>query len=151
MKGLSTGNDDPAHGRRPFDAGRDGFVVGEGAGILVLESLEHARERGAPVLAEVVGYGMTADAHHVTTPLENGDGIARVMQAALDDATVTPPEIQYLNAHATSTLLGDRAEARAIARVFGTHGRDLAVSSTKSMTGHLLGAAGAVAAGITLP
>ena len=150
MRALSIRNDAPERASRPWDRQRDGFVVGEGAGILVLESLEHARGRGTPVLAEVVGYGMTADANHVTTPPEDGDGVARVMQAALDDAALMPSEIQYLNAHATSTPLGDRAEAAAIARIFGRRGRDLAVSSTKSMTGHLLGAAGAVEAGFTV-
>ena len=150
MRALSTRNDAPERASRPWDRERDGFVLGEGAGILVLETLEHARKRGAPILAEVVGYGMTADAHHITTPPEDGDGVARVMQAALNDAALAASEIQYLNAHATSTPLGDRAEAAAITRVFGARGGQLAVSSTKSMTGHLLGAAGAVEAGITV-
>jgi 3-oxoacyl-[acyl-carrier-protein] synthase II len=150
MRALSTRNDAPQRASRPWDRDRDGFVVGEGTGILVLEELELAMKRGAPTLAEVVGYGMTADAHHVTTPAEDGDGVARVMAAALADAALAPSDIQHLNAHATSTTLGDRAEARAITRVFGPHARDLAVTSTKSMTGHLLGAAGALEAGLTV-
>jgi 3-oxoacyl-[acyl-carrier-protein] synthase II len=150
MRALSTRNDDPARASRPWDVGRDGFVVGEGAGILVLEERQLALERGAPVLAEVVGYGMTADAHHPSAPPDDGDGVARVMQAALDDAGVTPDAVHYLNAHATSTPLGDRSEAFAIARVFGASASRLAVSSTKSMTGHLLGGAGALEAGLAV-
>lgn len=150
MRALSTRNDDPAHASRPWDAGRDGFVVGEGAGVLVLESREHAERRGATMLAEVVGYGMSADAHHLSAPPEDGDGVRRVMMSALDDAGLTPGDVQYLNAHATSTPQGDRAEAVAIAHVFGERGAGLAVSSTKSMTGHLLGGAGALEAGLTV-
>jgi len=150
MRALSTRNDSPEQASRPWDQHRDGFVVGEGAGILVLEELEQATRRGAPTLAELVGYGMTSDAHHVTTPPENGEGIARVMTAALEDAGLRPHQVQYLNAHATSTPLGDRAETAAIEHVFGRAARGLAVSSTKSMTGHLLGAAGAVEAGLTV-
>ncbi len=150
MRALSTRNDSPEQASRPWDQQRDGFVVGEGAGILVLEELEQATRRGAPTLAELVGYGMTSDAHHVTTPPENGEGVARVMTAALEDAGLRPHQVQYLNAHATSTPLGDRAETAAIEHVFGRGARGLAVSSTKSMTGHLLGAAGAVEAGLTV-
>ncbi len=150
MRALSQRNDDPATASRPWDAGRDGFVVGEGAGILVLEDIGQATARGANILAELVGYGMSADAHHLTAPPEDGDGVRRVMRAALDDAGVDAPAIQYLNAHATSTPLGDLAEARAIEQVFGADSSRLAVSSTKSMTGHLLGGAGALEAGLTV-
>jgi 3-oxoacyl-[acyl-carrier-protein] synthase II len=150
MRALSTRNDAPQRASRPWDTGRDGFVVGEGAGILILEERTLAERRGAPILAELVGYGMSADAHHLTAPPDDGDGVARVMALTLEDAGLTPDRIQYLNAHATSTPLGDRAEAAAIGRVFGTHAAHLAVSSTKSMTGHLLGGAGALEAGLTV-
>ncbi len=150
MRALSTRNDDPAAASRPWDAERDGFVVGEGAGILILEEREHAVRRGAVILAELVGYACNSDAFHTNAPPEDGRGVRRVMQLALQDAGLAPSDVQYLNAHATSTPLGDTAEARAIAAAFGDHAKELFVSSTKSMTGHLLGGAGSLEAGITV-
>jgi 3-oxoacyl-[acyl-carrier-protein] synthase II len=146
MFALSKRNDDPAHASRPFDKGRDGFVCGEGSGILVLESLSRARKRGAKIYAELTGYGASSDAHHLTQPAPDGEGAQRSMRMALDDAKIAPDAVDYVNAHGTSTQVGDIEESKAIARVFGAHATDhkLAVSSTKSMMGHLLGAAGAV-------
>ncbi|MGH9143983.1 MAG: beta-ketoacyl-ACP synthase II [Vicinamibacterales bacterium] len=149
MRALSTRNDDPTRASRPWDQDRDGFVVGEGAGILVLEAADLAQRRDAAVLAELVGYGMSADAHHLTAPPPDGDGVVRAMRAALEDADLPPDQVQYINAHATSTPLGDIAEATAIIRVFGSDPR-VAISSSKSMTGHLLGGAGALEAGVTV-
>jgi 3-oxoacyl-[acyl-carrier-protein] synthase II len=150
MKALSTRNDDPARASRPFDADRDGFVAGEGAGIVVLEHAEHARRRGAHIYAEVVGYGMTADAYHMTAPDPDGDGAVRAMTGALRDGGIRPEDVGYINAHGTSTPYNDRTETLAIKQVFGDHARRLAVSSTKSMTGHLLGAAGGIEAIVTV-
>jgi 3-oxoacyl-[acyl-carrier-protein] synthase II len=150
MKALSTRNSDPQTASRPWDMGRDGFVVGEGAGVLVLEEREHAINRGAPILAELVGYAANSDAFHTNAPPEDGRGVRRVMQLALQDAGLQPSAIGYLNAHATSTPLGDRAEATAISEAFGDHTEKLLVSSTKSMTGHLLGGAGSLEAGLTV-
>jgi 3-oxoacyl-[acyl-carrier-protein] synthase II len=150
MRALSHRNDDPQHACRPWDKDRDGFVVGEGAGLLILEELEFAKRRGAHILAEIVGYGMSSDAYHFTSPSEDGDGPRRVMLNALKDASIPPHLIDYLNAHATSTEIGDKMETLAIKRAFGDHAYKLAVSSTKSMTGHLLGGAGGIEAGITV-
>src|SRR5512136_1938019 len=149
IKALSERNDDPPRASRPFDAKRDGFVMGEGAGVLVLEELGRALARGARVYAEIVGYGMTSDAFHVAAPDPTGDGACRVMRRAIDEAGIDPSEVQYINAHGTSTELNDKTETAAIKTVFGDAARRLAVSSTKSMTGHLLGAAGGIEAGIT--
>jgi len=150
MRALSTRNDEPQRASRPWDRDRDGFVVGEGAGILVLEELEFARRRGARILAEMAGYGMSADAFHVTAPPADGDGAYRVMRNSLRDAGIRPEQIDYINAHGTSTDVGDKAETAAIKRAFGEHAYHVAVSSTKSMTGHLLGGAGGLEAGITV-
>jgi 3-oxoacyl-[acyl-carrier-protein] synthase II len=149
MKALSTRNNEPEKASRPWDRDRDGFVIGEGAGILILEELDAARRRGAPILCEVLGFGMSGDAYHITAPSEDGDGPARVMEAALADAGLRPEDVDYINAHGTSTPHGDRIETIAIKRVFGEHAWRLAVSSTKSATGHLLGAAGGLETGLT--
>jgi 3-oxoacyl-[acyl-carrier-protein] synthase II len=150
MRALSTRNDEPHRASRPWDRDRDGFVVGEGSGILILEELERAKKRNAPILAEIVGYGMSSDAHHITSPPDDGEGAYRVMRNALRDAGIEPFQVQYVNAHGTSTGQGDKAETCAMKRAFGEHAAKLAVSSTKSMTGHLLGGAGGLEAGITV-
>jgi 3-oxoacyl-[acyl-carrier-protein] synthase II len=150
MRALSTRNNDPHRASRPWDKDRDGFIIGEGAGIVILEELEHAKQRGANIIAEVVGYGMSADAYHITQPAEDGDGGFRVMRNALRDAGIKPEQVGYVNAHGTSTPLGDEIEAAAIKRAFGDQAYKMPVSSTKSMTGHLLGGAGGLEAGITV-
>lgn len=150
MRALSTRNDAPEHASRPFDAGRDGFVIGEGAGLIILEELSVAEKRNAPILAELVGYGMSGDAYHITQPHESGEGAALVMKAALQDAGVQPEEIGYVNAHGTSTPLGDKMETKAVRDLFGDHAKKLPVSSTKSMTGHLLGGAGGLEAAFSV-
>ena len=146
MKAMSTNNDNPQQASRPFDKDRDGFVMGEGCGILILEELESAKKRNAKIYAEIVGYGMTSDAYHITTPAENGEGAARSMQVAINDAGIEPSQIDYINAHGTSTYYNDLYETMAIKSVFGEYAKNISVSSTKSMTGHLLGASGAIEA-----
>jgi 3-oxoacyl-[acyl-carrier-protein] synthase II len=149
LRALSTRNDEPARASRPFDKDRDGFIIGEGAGVLILEELEHATGRGAPIYAEVVGYGSTSDAYHMTAPSEDGDGARRAMEMAIRKAGIRPEQVDYINAHGTSTPYNDKLETLAIKNCFGEHARTLAISSTKSMTGHLLGGAGGLEAGIS--
>jgi 3-oxoacyl-[acyl-carrier-protein] synthase II len=149
LRALSTRNDDPPRACRPFDKNRDGFIIGEGAGVIVLEELEHAKRRGAPIYAEIVGYGMSSDAYHMTAPSEDGDGARRAMAMAIRKANIAPDDVDYINAHGTSTPYNDRIETHAIHNCFGEHAGKLAISSTKSMTGHLLGGAGGLEAGIT--
>jgi 3-oxoacyl-[acyl-carrier-protein] synthase II len=148
MRALSTRNDEPERASRPWDKDRDGFVMGEGAGIVILEELEHAKRRGAPILAEVLGFGMTSDAYHISAPSEDGDGAKRVIRCALDDAGLNPEDVDYINAHGTATPAGDVVETRALKGVFGDYAKKIMVSSTKSMTGHLLGASGGLEFGI---
>jgi 3-oxoacyl-[acyl-carrier-protein] synthase II len=148
MRALSTRNDDPQRASRPWDRGRDGFVIGEGAGVIILEEWDSAMKRGADIYAEMIGYGMSGDAYHISAPSEDGDGPARVMINTLRDAEVNADQVDYINAHGTSTPMGDRVETIAVKRVFGDHARKVAISSTKSMTGHLLGAAGGLEMGI---
>jgi 3-oxoacyl-[acyl-carrier-protein] synthase II len=150
MRALSTRNDEPERASRPFDLQRDGFIVGEGAGVLILESLEFAQKRGAPIFAEIVGYGMSGDAYHITQPAEGGDGGYRVTMAALKDAKISADDVSYVNAHGTSTPIGDAIETTALKRVFGERAKKVPISSTKSMTGHLLGGAGGLEAGISV-
>jgi 3-oxoacyl-[acyl-carrier-protein] synthase II len=144
MHAISTRNDDPATGSRPFDKDRDGFVIGEGAGALILEEYEHAKARGAAIYAEIIGSGLTADAYHMTGPHPEGDGARRAMKSAIDEAGLNPQDVEHINTHGTSTPLGDVAEVKAIVALFGEHAPKISINSTKSMTGHLLGAAGAI-------